>query len=306
MRNARPCFAPLVLENASSWLPFQPTNAMSQSKVPKEQFKFPILEVGEIVEQCKTVPWQPGCAPVPPVSPDDLSHPTSLRVQHIYSCWLYYLVRITLEDITTAVNERLDLMDNPVRPSACARVCVVEPASHVLICAHQDLHREALFIGMFQMTMCVLPARPVASVGRLTRPSAAACRDQLMLRTTVDVFSVSDLIAPTPLPLMRNLSALINFSLFEREQADEYLMPLLAEDEGLQTRSEALLVANEELTERLAQERSACLISAAVGPQLTAVVTGRQGDTTSPRRRPRRNASSRCANNSPKSRTSRS
>ncbi|KAL8276952.1 hypothetical protein RQP46_010680 [Phenoliferia psychrophenolica] len=174
---------------------------MSQGKVavPVQTHQFPILDHVEIMEQCRAVQLV--------VTPDDLSHPTSLRVQHIYAHWLNYLVRISQEDITAAVNERLDLMDNP------------------------DLHREALFVGMFQITM-----------------------DQLMVRAAVDSFSISDLIAPTTGPLVRNLSAIINFSLFEREQATEHLDPLLAEDDGLLARSEELSTHNQDVAERLQHE----------------------------------------------------
>ena len=53
---------------------------------------------------------------------------------------------------------------------------------------------------------------------------------------------------------MRNLSALINFYLFEREQAQEYLDPLLAEDEGLSVRREELAAKNEEMVTNLRLE----------------------------------------------------
>lgn len=75
-----------------------------------------------------------------------------------------------------------------------------------------------------------------------------------MFRAAVDSFSVSDLNAPTRDSLVRNLSALINFYLFEREQAQEYLDPLLAEDEGLSVRREELAAKNEEMVTNLRLE----------------------------------------------------
>lgn len=123
----------------------------------------------------------------------------------------------------------------------------------VVVLAPQDLHREALFIGTFQMSMCVFTARSALFWRQLTRRGPAH-RHQLMFRAAVDSFSVSDLNAPTRDSLVRNLSALINFYLFEREQAQEYLDPLLAEDEGLSVRREELAAKNEEMVTNLRLE----------------------------------------------------
>lgn len=86
---------------------------MSQGKVPVQSFAFPILEVPEIVEQCRAVQMQ--------LSQEELTHPTPVRAQHIYGFWLNLIAHITLDDITTAVNERLDLLPNPVRRGPRAR-----------------------------------------------------------------------------------------------------------------------------------------------------------------------------------------
>ncbi|KAK4700978.1 kinetochore protein Nuf2, partial [Phenoliferia sp. Uapishka_3] len=195
---------------------------MSQGKAPIQTFAFPILELPEIIEQCNTVKLA--------LTLDDLLHPTAVKVQQIYSHWLNFIVHVTLDDIANAVNERLDLLPNPVRLRWLPELTAAS-SSRLLFVATQDLHREALYVGTFQMTM-----------------------HQLMFRAAVDNFSVSDLIAPTRDPLVRNISALINFHLFEREQAAEYLEPLLAEDEGLQGRGEELLAANAEAEEKLRLE----------------------------------------------------
>lgn len=54
---------------------------------------------------------------------------------------------------------------------------------------------------------------------------------------------------------MRNISALVNFSLFEREQATEYLEPLQAEDDELQAREQELLAKNQGELEKIQHER---------------------------------------------------
>ncbi|KAM0754963.1 hypothetical protein T439DRAFT_345718 [Meredithblackwellia eburnea MCA 4105] len=92
---------------------------------------------------------------------------------------------------------------------------------------NSEMYRESLFYGTFQITM-----------------------DQLMLRCDVNDFSYTDLTAPTSDRLKGHVSALINFYLFEREQALEYLEDLLHEIEGFQARADELAVENETLEER--------------------------------------------------------
>ena len=76
----------------------------------------------------------------------------------------------------------------------------------------------------------------VISLPLITMTGAAnahsMCRNQLLHRAACDRFSVADVTAPDEIPLLSHLSSINNSYLFEREHAQEYLDPLMAEDDG--------------------------------------------------------------------------
>lgn len=54
-----------------------------------------------------------------------------------------------------------------------------------------------------------------------------------MQRVSVDDFTTKDLTAPTPARFQSQLSAIVNFYLFDEEQAGEYLHPMQLTGERL-------------------------------------------------------------------------
>lgn len=71
----------------------------------------------------------------------------------------------------------------------------------------------------------------------------------------IDDFTTRDLSAPSVLRIRHVLSGVINFFLFEQEQAAEFLEPLQDEQEELAAQETKLLQRNEELRELLAGEK---------------------------------------------------
>jgi len=71
----------------------------------------------------------------------------------------------------------------------------------------------------------------------------------------IDDFTVKDLSAPSVLRIRHVLSGVINFFLFEQEQAQEFLEPLQDEQEELAAQETRFLQRNEELREQLAAEK---------------------------------------------------
>ena len=72
----------------------------------------------------------------------------------------------------------------------------------------------------------------------------------------IDDFTTKDLTAPTSIRFRQHLSGLINFYLFEQEQAAETLDPVIAEEEDLLNKEEALLVRSAELQQLIAQSKA--------------------------------------------------
>lgn len=70
-----------------------------------------------------------------------------------------------------------------------------------------------------------------------------------MQRAAIDDFTVKDLTAPTHNRVKQILSGLINFRLFEQEQAEEYFNPVQEEDDAFETREGALIADNQRLRE---------------------------------------------------------
>lgn len=82
------------------------------------------------------------------------------------------------------------------------------------------------------------------------------CRNQLLHRAACDRFSVADVTAPDEIPLLSHLSSIINSYLFEREHAQEYLDPLMAEDDGFRAVVDKLTGANLRMRARILLEGS--------------------------------------------------
>lgn len=99
---------------------------------------FPGLPIREIVDTCRGF--------LCTISEEDILHPTAPRAQAIYSFWMTSILGLNMDDIVKASEAQLDLMDNPVR------------ANHLAGCMRangglQDIYREAMYIGVFQMAM---------------------------------------------------------------------------------------------------------------------------------------------------------
>jgi kinetochore protein Nuf2 len=77
-------------------------------------------------------------------------------------------------------------------------------------------------------------------------------RNQLLKRAAIDHFSLKDLTAPDSIRFKRILSGLINFRLFEQEQAAEYYTPVQQEDEHFEKQEHVLLQKNHALREDIA------------------------------------------------------
>ena len=77
----------------------------------------------------------------------------------------------------------------------------------------------------------------------------------MLTLAAIDDFTTRDLSAPTVLRIRHVLSGVINFFLFEQEQAAEFLEPLQDEQEELAAQETKLLQRNEELREQLAAEK---------------------------------------------------
>lgn len=100
---------------------------------------------------------------------------------------------------------------------------------------------------------------------------------QLMSLATIYDFSSKDLTAPTPERVRRILSGLINFVLFQNEQAQQVLYPLEDRLDELGRQQETLARENAE-TERAIQERQcACFLSSPMAVR-DADVLARQGN----------------------------
>ncbi|KAL8291913.1 hypothetical protein RQP46_002171 [Phenoliferia psychrophenolica] len=140
---------------------------MSQGKASVQAPKdpFPPLDHAQIFVACRDVQLA--------ITADDLSHPTSGRVQHIYAHWLQNVLGISLEDIIAAANEKLDQMKNP------------------------DVHRDALFVGMFHKTIDIFVAHDelqkaiTTNEAELLRLKSGFVPSPERLRTHVSTLAVS-------------------------------------------------------------------------------------------------------------------
>lgn len=77
-----------------------------------------------------------------------------------------------------------------------------------------------------------------------------------MVRAAIDDFSTKDLTQPDTTRLQKHLAGIINFYLFEQEQASEILIPLQSEDDDLAKREEELMRSNQELRDSIDARRS--------------------------------------------------
>lgn len=102
-----------------------------------------MLQPAEILETCRGVGLN--------LVAGDLNHPTPVQAQNIYAFWLHLILDISVDDIISATNERLDLLPDPVRP-----VPPRLPRSPDSCCfLGQELYREATYIGVFKLTVYV-------------------------------------------------------------------------------------------------------------------------------------------------------
>lgn len=85
-----------------------------------------------------------------------------------------------------------------------------------------------------------------------------------MIRASIDNFVTRDLTQPESYRFQNHLAGLINFYLFEQEQATEYYEPLQAEDEELERKEEESRARVEELRRAIEETRLAFLLSWAV------------------------------------------
>lgn len=81
------------------------------------------------------------------------------------------------------------------------------------------------------------------------------CRNQLLTLAGIDDFTVKDLSAPTAVRVRHVLSGIINFFLFEQEQAAEILEPLQDEQEELHAEEARLVEQMERVRLEIAQEK---------------------------------------------------
>lgn len=71
----------------------------------------------------------------------------------------------------------------------------------------------------------------------------------------MDDFTTKDLTQPDTNRLQKHLAGIINFYLFEQEQAAEILEPLQAEDDELAVKEEELMIHNQDLQAKIAEAR---------------------------------------------------
>lgn len=105
-----------------------------QSSYP--QSSYPVLQPAEILETCRGVGLN--------LVAGDLNHPTPVQAQNIYAFWLHLILDISVDDIISATNERLDLLPDPVRPvppapSSLARLMLFSRTGTL---PRSDLHRR--------------------------------------------------------------------------------------------------------------------------------------------------------------------
>lgn len=74
-------------------------------------------------------------------------------------------------------------------------------------------------------------------------------------------FTMSDLTQPTVERFTRNLSAIVRFHIFERQQAEAHLDPFRVEDDLLRATETTLAERIEDLEDRLLDERCASQVS---------------------------------------------
>ncbi|MBW0527486.1 hypothetical protein O181_067201 [Austropuccinia psidii MF-1] len=101
------------------------------------------------------------------------------------------------------------------------------------------------------------------------------CLDQIMRCASIYDFSDRDLTSPSPERLRRILSGIVNFVLFENEQAEVTLRPLEASLEDLQAQRSQLLDREAELIEQISllkqQQEDEELAAAELIPQIEAL-----------------------------------
>lgn len=221
---------------------------------------FPLLSPTEIAESIRGLDYKGG------FTPEDVTKPSAVKLQNLYEWFLQYLLQITRDDIRMAAQQQLDVMESPVRRGTQhgPRRRGAEMALGL-----QELFEYSIILGVFHDAL-----------------------SQLMFLATVNDFSSKDLTAPTPERVRRILSGLINFVLFQNEQAQQVLYPLEDRLDELGRQQETLARENAE-TERAIQERQcastvhrrrrSCLMLAV---QTTTGRRGTTGSTPSRRQRP--------------------
>lgn len=71
---------------------------------------FPLLSPAEIAESIRGLDYKGG------FHADDVTKPSSVKIQNLYEWFLQYLLQITRDDIRMAAQQQLDVMEAPVRP----------------------------------------------------------------------------------------------------------------------------------------------------------------------------------------------
>lgn len=202
------------------------------------------------------------------LSVHEIQHPTAAKVQQVYEAWMLKLLDINLEDCIKAAKDQLDHMDHYVGPACSAPPPPSGDASLLRLLTRltrlQEIHQEALYIGVFYHTLYALlyslSALSGAHVCRrvslhlspFLRPAHSS---QLLALAQIHDFTVSDLTAPTYQRFYYILSGLLNFYDFEAEQRALTLLPLIEENAELMEREDGLMREIQSKRDMIEQEK---------------------------------------------------